>query len=511
MLPGFQLDLLLIYFVYGLAFFSMGLLMLMEAGRSPLLAEARTLRPLAAFGISHGLHEWLELFILQAEHLGAVLPEGLVLFRLALLVFSFLSLLAYGVQILRPATRLPAVDAWVGAGAFLLYLGSMFFVGHTQADFWVRIRTGDALARYFLAVPGGLLAAGALSYSSRRARQEQRRVLADALRWSAAGMAGYALLQIFVSPAPFYPASVVNDALVKTALGVPVQLLRTVVAVVVTVGLLRAIQVAEDERQRQLFEAQQARLEAMQRAQEAMEHRDRLRRHLLRRIVLAQEEERTRIAHELHDETAQILTASTLTLASLRAHLEDRPRELELADRLQDLARQMSVSLRRLVHDLRPAQLDDLGIWAALEYLADTARTRLGLDVTLRLEGERRRMLPLVETVIFRIAQEALTNAARHAHSKQVEVYLRIDPDDVYLRVQDRGSGFEVGKVLARSVGSGVAGMRERAEAVGAQFNIQARPGSGTIVEVSIPCSEQEMHDDFSRATDLAEPQENSL
>ncbi len=511
MLPGFQLDLLLIYFVYGLAFFSMGLLMLMEAGRAPLLAEARTLRPLAAFGISHGLHEWLELFILQAEHLGAVLPAGLALFRLALLVFSFLSLLAYGVQMLRPATRVAGVDAWVGIGAFVLYLGSVFLVGRAHQDFWARIHVADALARYFLAVPGGLLAAGALSYIGQRARQEQRRVLADALRWSAAGMAGYAVLQIFVSPAPFYPAAVVNSAGVKAVLGVPVQLLRTVVAVIVTIGLLRATQVAESERRRQLFEAQQARLDALQRAQEAMEHRDRLRRHLLRRIVLAQEEERTRIAHELHDETAQILTASSLTLASLRARLEGRPQELALVDRLQDLARQMSASLRRLVHDLRPAQLDDLGIWAALEYLADTARHQFGLDVTLRLEGERRRMAPLVETVIFRIAQESLTNAARHAHSKQVEVYLRVEPEDIYLRVQDQGSGFAVGDVLARSTGSGLAGMRERAEAVGAQFSVQAQPGSGTIVEVSIPCAGQEMDDDLLEATDLAEQQERSL
>ncbi len=489
MLPGFQLDLLVIYFIYGLAFFSMGLLMLMEAGRAPLLAEARVLRPLAVFGIFHGLHEWLELFVLQAEHLGALLPPGLLFFRLGLLVFSFLSLMAYGVQVLRPPEHLAALDAWVGLGAFALYLTSVTALWRGQPDFWPRVRIADALARYLLAVPGGLLAAGVLRRSSRRARADGRYALERALRWSVAGMAGYALLQIFVPPAPFFPASVVNSASVRTAIGVPVQLLRTIVAVMATIGLLRATQVAESERQRQLFEAQQARLEAMQRIQQELIARERMRRHLLQRIVVAQEEERARIARELHDETAQMLTAFSLTLAGLQNRLNGQKDAIQLIAHLQNLARRMSAVLRRLVHDLRPAQLDDLGLQAALEYLAEAAQEQLGLRVDLRLEGGRLRLSPLVETVVFRIAQEALTNAARHARSEQVEVRLHTGAERVRLSIRDYGCGFDVQKTLQTGAGVGLAGMRERAEAVGARFRLESAPGEGTLVEVVVPCS----------------------
>ncbi len=488
MLPGFQLNLLVIYFIYGLAFFSMGLLMLMEAGRSPLLAEARMLRPLAAFGLSHGLHEWLELFVLQAEHLGATLPQGLVFFRLGLLVFSFLSLLAYGVQVLRPPQKLAALDAWVGLGAFTVYLIVVNFLWAREPDFWLRIRMADALARYLLAVPGGLLAARVLQRSMATARLNQRLALAHALRWSIVGMAGYALLQVFVPASPFFPASVINATLVSQTLHMPVQLLRALMAVLVTVGLLRATQLAEEERQQQLFDAQQAKLEALQRVQEELVRREHMRQHLLQRIVVAQEEERARIARELHDETAQLLTAFSLNLAGLEKRVDAQPQVRDLISRLQNLSRRMSVVLRRLVHDLRPAQLDDLGLWAALEYLAESAREQLGLEVTLHLDGPRRRLDPLVETVVFRIAQEALTNVARHAANPHAHLSLQVDADVVHLRIHDSGRGFDVDEALRSTTGVGLAGMRERAEAIGAQFSIHSDPGKGTAVEVLVPC-----------------------
>ncbi|GAB4527462.1 MAG: hypothetical protein Fur0018_13090 [Anaerolineales bacterium] len=487
MLPGFQLDLLLIYFVYGLAFFSMGLLMLMEAGRSPFLAEARTLRPLAAFGISHGLHEWLELFVLQAEHLGAALPSGLVFFRLALLVFSFLSLLAYGVQVLRPPQKLAALDAWVGMGVFIVYLAAVASLWQRELDFWLRIRMADALARYMIAVPGGLLAAGVLRRSMDIARDNRRVTLAHALRWSVIGMAGYAILQIFVPSSPFFPANTVNAGLISQTLHIPVQLLCAVMAVLVTIGLLRATQFAEVERQRQLNEAQQARLDAMQRVQDELVQRERMRQQLLQRIVVAQEDERARIARELHDETAQLLTAFSLNLAGLQNRLGENAAFTPLISRLKSLSRRMSVVLHRLVHDLRPAQLDDLGLWAALEYLAEVSREQFDLEVALHLDGQSYRLDPLVETVVFRIVQEALTNTTRHAHSHSAEVWLRVNENEAYLRIQDHGCGFDVQQAIQNAAGLGLVGMQERADAVNANLRVESAPGEGTLIEVTLP------------------------
>ncbi len=109
-------DIVVVFFVYGLAFFSMGLAMALEAGRSPSLAEAQVLRPLAVFGLMHGTHEWLEIFIGQAVFFGVEIPLPWLWLRLGLLVLSFVSLVAFGVQALRPPKRLLAMDISIGGG-----------------------------------------------------------------------------------------------------------------------------------------------------------------------------------------------------------------------------------------------------------------------------------------------------------------------------------------------------------------------------------------------------------
>jgi len=149
----------------------------------------------------------------------------------------------------------------------------------------------------------------------------------------------------------------------------------------------------------------------------------------------------------------------------------------------------MSQGIYRLVHDLRPAQLDDLGLVAALGYLADEAQ-RGGLPVKLIVAGDRQRLEPLVETVLFRIAQEALTNVTRHASASQAMISLSFETRQVRLALQDEGVGFNPDKSLKPPHGWGLAGMRERAESVGGQFRIDSAPGRGTLVEVIVPLAE---------------------
>ena len=141
----------------------------------------------------------------------------------------------------------------------------------------------------------------------------------------------------------------------------PIQVLRALTAVVISIGLLRAMQAAEQDRQRLFVDAQQARLAALM-------QQDALRRDLLRHVVRSQEDERARIARELHDQVAQLLTAFSLELASLRSKLR-RAETIDMVARLQQLSRQMSESLYHLVHDLRPSHLDNLGLVPALKAL----------------------------------------------------------------------------------------------------------------------------------------------
>lgn len=489
--PELNLFYLFVFFIYGLAFFGMGVAMTLESGRSPALAEARLLRPLAVFGLLHGTHEWLEFLVLQAAALGMRIPDGVAWGRLAILAASFVALLVYGIQ----AFRLPrgGVLVWMHLGLILLFLYAALIVGNAMLTYAWRqgvpwLRLSDALTRYLLAVPGAQLAALGLRSQALEAQRDRRRPLARNLNWAAIAFALYGFSQIFVPSLEMFPANLINAETFLALTGVPHQVVRSVMAVVVTLNLLRATQVVERERQEQVLSAQQAQLRAL-------EEREALRRELLRHTVQAQEEERARIARELHDETAQLLSAFSLELATLGGMLKGRPQALGTVDHLQGLSRSMSQGLYRLVRDLRPAQLDDLGLVAALRYLFEQDCSPRGMKITFEVSGMPRRLDALVETVLFRVVQEGLNNVARHAGTDEAAVALEYAEAGVTLRVRDAGRGFDPTEVFLPPRGWGLAGMRERVESVGGQFRLQSAPGEGTLIEVVIPADKAILKD----------------
>jgi len=492
MVPSdFSIALILIFFVNGLAFFSMGLTMMLESNRSPLLAEARVLRPLAFFGLIHGLHEWLEMGIYNFGQIGFTTSYPVHWLRLGLLVASFSCVVIFGIRVLKPQHRRMSIRehiAWMA----LLAVYSLFLVlsirGHLNSfEHWME--HADALARYILAVPGAALAALALNLQARQAQSLMRVKLAWGLRVAGWSFAIYSLTQLFVGPSDISLAGYLNTAVFLQATGMPIQMVRAAVAVSITLSLIHASGVVEEERQRQFFAAQQARLEALEQVQRELVERASMRRELLRHIVIAQEDERARIARELHDETSQYLTAFSLDLATLGNLLPKKRPAQELLTRLRRLARQMAQSIYRIERDLRPAQLDDLGLVAALYYLADEKRGQ-GLEVDLQVLGERQRLDPLVETVFFRVAQEALNNVSRHSGQSQASLTMSFAPQVVTLQVQDQGVGFDPQQKHSPPRGWGLAGMRERAESVGGQLHIQSSRGRGTLVEVAIPLAD---------------------
>jgi signal transduction histidine kinase len=266
----------------------------------------------------------------------------------------------------------------------------------------------------------------------------------------------------------------------------PVQVIRAILAVMIMIGLLQASRVTEKERQRQLSAVQQSRLDALERLEREMHERETMRQNLLRHIVLAQEDERSRIARELHDETSQILTAFSFHLAALRELSNGNGKAKQQLEYLQSLCRSMSVGLYKLVHDLRPSQLDDLGLVAAFQYLSDEASEQIGLAVKLEVLGERRRLDPLVETVMYRVVQEALTNVVRHSGVKEAKLRLEFQPEQVSVQVIDSGCGFDSKNFRTQKLGWGLEGMRERVDYIGGELIIQSTPGEGTVVEVIV-------------------------
>ena len=473
--------LFVIYFVYGLAFFSLGVVLLLEVARSSSAELKHLMLPLSVFGLIHGLHEWLEIFILQEKRLGGVLPDWIAWFRLGLLACSFIALWLYAMQAFRVARQhlnpftyfglltLPVYALLALADVFVAYGGGQITL----------FRLTGGLVRYLLAVPGAALAALGLHAGANRARAAGRLPLDKYLDSAALGFTLYSATQFFVPKMDTLLASLFNAEQFLHLTGLPIQAVRTVAAIWITASLFFTTQFLEQERQQELSAAQQARLEAVKQ-QEA------LRRALLRHTVRAQEDERARIARELHDEMAQTLTGFTLSLAAL-GQTPLAPDAQSILRQLQDLGRQMSQDIQQLVYDLRPAHLDDLGLVKALQALFDRVHSSTQLEIDFKVEGEVQRLPSVLETVLFRIVQEALTNVNRHAKARQAWVQLSFRPGEVFLQIRDAGAGFQVPADVSSLRGWGLVGMRERAESVGGEFRISSIIGQGTTLEVSAP------------------------
>ncbi len=205
------------------------------------------------------------------------------------------------------------------------------------------------------------------------------------------------------------------------------------------------------------------------------------------RLETVREDERRRVAREIHDEMGQALTAIKIEFTSFLDDLPPESRNRGKADSIIGLVNQTIDSVRRISTELRPRILDDLGIVAALEWLADDFEMRTGIKVHTHL-SEDVELDPERATALFRIAQEALTNVARHANAKQVNLTFLQQESELALEIRDDGIGF--GEESGERVGSiGILGMRERATLMAGELKIASSPKEGTTVSVRIPLS----------------------
>ncbi len=220
------------------------------------------------------------------------------------------------------------------------------------------------------------------------------------------------------------------------------------------------------------------------RAATAVDLSQRVSRDAVNRVVAAQELERRRLARELHDETGQALTSILLGLKPLESSVADEDSRAAVVS-LRELVVTTLQNVRRLAVELRPSALDDFGLVPALERLVDTFRdqSQLGVDVESNLGDER---LPSdVETTIYRIVQEALSNVVKHAEATQVSILLTRKPAAVAAMVEDNGRGFDPADVSRD--GLGLVGMRERVSLLGGRLRIESAPGSGATLVAEIP------------------------
>jgi len=473
-----------IYFVYGLAFFCMGLAILLEIGH---ISDSRlrfALRFLAVFGLVHGTHEWMEMFHLQGISPAQALdPHQLDVVRVFVLAFSFLALAAFGAALLFPGRAARRASLWIPLAGLLAWSAGMVVLSvRYPQEFW---HVADAWTRYMLAIPAALLAcAGLLAQRRVFARAGMAEFGQDSL-WAAVAFAWYgAVGQAFVSATPLPPSNVINSELFLSLFGFPVQLLRATAAVVVAVFVVRFLRSSEVEIQHHIADLQAARL------REAQE-REALRGELLKRVVEAQEAERQRIARELHDDTGQSLTAIGLGVRGVISALSRNPQRAGGQLRqIEELVAHSLRELQRLIANLRPSHLDDLGLAATLRWYAGELRARTGMEVAIEVSGENENLPGEVATALFRITQEALNNVVKHSRTNRATVHVQVLPDYVSLTVCDRGVGFDPVRVRqAEHHPWGLLGMQERAVLLGGQLAIDSAPGKGTCVTVIIPRS----------------------
>ena len=479
----FLRNIIVVYFFYGLSFFSMGLAIFLEVGHSSELDFARALRPLAAFGLLHGSHEWFEMFLLiDPDFANAPANAWISGLRILMLATSFLMLVAFGARLIAGPSR--ARFQW----SLMLIIAAIWGLGlawvlKTQPADGSHLVAADVYTRYALAIPGAVLTAWGLLEQRREFIQAGMSGFGQDVALAALAFIMYGGIgQLFAAPSTVFPSSYLNAESFVRWFGFPVQVFRAAMACFAAIFIVRSLRAFEEENQRHI--------EALSEAQLAERRRlEAIRAELLHRTVKAQESERQRIARELHDETGQTLTALGMGLRGLSETINTTPqRAVRHAQQLELLAVGGLDELQRLVTGLHPPQLDDLGLMAALRWYAGETTQRYGLPVSVSNRGNGSELLPEARVVFFRIAQEAITNIVRHAAASQASITLLQNDAQVILRVEDDGQGFNVENTLSTREGDhpcwGLLGMMERAALVGGQCEITSRLGQGTCVEV---------------------------
>ena len=465
----FQTNRVIVFFVYGEAFFVLGLAAALQSRRRSQIGLAKHLWLLAIFGIVHGIYEWGAVFIpIQQTYVADSVINLLHVAQLALETVSFLALFQFGGNLIAPASRrlgwlrfIPSILLPVCAAAvFILHA----LTGGTFAEF---LDTGDAMARYILAVPGAAAAAWGLWRQAEQVNRMELPRIANYFRGAAYAFSVYAATCAIVPRGDFFPASVLNYTAVLAAIGIPVAIFRAACGILIAYLIIRGLEIFNVETDRLLEEAAQAR---------------------------AVSADRERIGRELHDGIIQSLYAAGLTLedASLTIE-EDAPRA---RSRIDEVIR----ALNRTIRDIRTFILDlrresDSGDWMAdLGELVRAFRLQTLIDIEFRVKGAPQSPLSVEEgKEIVGIAREAMTNVARHARATRVNVRLTCHSDAMELEIADNGIGFSRnGDEAAPTAGEhqGLSNMLARANLIGGELTIDSAPQRGTVVRLALPFNE---------------------
>lgn len=449
----------ILQFLYGLVFFVLGLAIAVQSRSYSRLELARSLGWLAAFGLTHSLYEWSELFAHVQE---AYLSPGGILalhgLHLAILCLSFFALFEFGVALLRPLKR----GQWLH-GVSVALVGVYLAVILWPLRVWLPNpldwhHGAEALARYGIAFPAGLLAAYGLREQTFRhiAPLHVPRIIRT-LRVAGIALAAYGVVGgLLPEPVPFFPGNWLNADSFARVFGLPPLVLTALIGLVLAVAVIRALEVFDLETSRQI---------------EAMEQQQ---------IVAA---ERGRIARDLHDGAIQtVYTAGLLVEAAHKQVAPDSPAASRL-EKAMVVLNEAIATLRRNLVEMRAAPSRE-SLPAVLERLSADPRFRSLVDIELKLDLPATAALPPASTEhVAAIVTEALSNVVRHARAQRVLIAAEGQGGRLRLAVHDDGQGIDP----ARTDGFGLRNMRDRARLLGGHLDVSVTPGRGATVALDIP------------------------
>ena len=457
--PFFELNREILEFCYGLAFFVLGFAILLQVRSHSRLELARSLPWLGAFGVTHSLNEWGDVFIpVQAAYLDAYEIAGLKMIQLGFLAISFGCLFEFGMVLIRPARRIYLFHPVTGA-LLLGWLAVSFLILlplTPNSGLWYR--QTNALARYAICFPGGLLAAyGLRRHALVRIARLNAPHIVSTLRVAGIALGLYALFAgLIPPPIPIFPGSWLNTKTFQATIGVPAILFRALIGLAMAIAIIRALEI---------FELETARFV------EAMEQKQ----------ILATERER--IARELHDGVIQkVYTAGLLVQSAENQIASENPVKARLKTAAVVLNDAIA-DLRRNLGELR-ATKSQLALPDALRQLTQDSRFQSLVDISLELDLPADEPLsPSRVNDVLAIVNEALSNVIRHARAGHVVIAARRVNGRLVLTIQDDGIGLPKNLVE----GYGMRNMRDRARLLGGEIRFEHPASRGTTIELNVP------------------------
>jgi signal transduction histidine kinase len=452
----------LIFFIYGLTFFVLGLAIALTSRHSSHLEFARSLNWLAAFGFLHGFHEWGQFFIpLQSTYLSPTVIQALNYLNLILLAVSLSCLYGFGLALLEPLQHLKWLHISFATLLLVWMLLAIIPFRAWFADFNTWYNSVDAITRYLIGLPSGMLAAYALrEHTFRRIVPMDVPRIVSALQISGITMFIYALVVgLIVPPVSFFPGNLINTATFTHYLILPPQLIRAIIGLAMAMTTIRFLEIFDVVTNRQI---------------EAMEQE---------RIVL---DERERIARELHDGTIQkVYTAGLLVRSAQKLAKPETPLSGRLATAvgvLDDAIGDLRQNLNELHTPAQPPQ----PLKPAILKLASDPRFASLVAVELNLDLPDTCSLSPQRTLhVLAVLQEALANIVRHAHARHVIISSVCQENRLRLTVIDDG----IGLPEQLSDGYGLRNMRERAALLQGGLQVE-KLSRGTRVTLDIPMEE---------------------